>query len=193
MTKVFGIGISKTGTTSLNRALSILGYKTIMLATWNELGEDDFEAATHEGIANNFQQCDRIWPGSKFICTLRSHEPWLRSLSRHHLYNFLTKGDRLRPTGNRGQTVAIYDAHMKRVAEYFEDRGRDLLYLDVCGGEGWEPLCRFLGKPVPSDPFPHVNQNVGPGLYLRRRWKDVRKIPKRMGRQLKRMARRQRP
>jgi hypothetical protein len=23
--------------------------------------------------------------------------------------------------------------------------------------EGWEPLCKFLGKPVPDQPFPHVN------------------------------------
>lgn len=24
-------------------------------------------------------------------------------------------------------------------------------------GSGWEPLCEFLGKPVPDMPFPHVN------------------------------------
>ncbi|KAI9008480.1 P-loop containing nucleoside triphosphate hydrolase protein [Hyaloraphidium curvatum] len=24
--------------------------------------------------------------------------------------------------------------------------------------EGWEPLCRFLGKPVPDVPFPHANE-----------------------------------
>jgi hypothetical protein len=24
--------------------------------------------------------------------------------------------------------------------------------------EGWEPLCRFLGVPVPDDPFPHANR-----------------------------------
>ncbi|RYP67509.1 hypothetical protein DL771_007209 [Monosporascus sp. 5C6A] len=24
--------------------------------------------------------------------------------------------------------------------------------------DGWEPLCKFLGKPVPSVPFPHVNK-----------------------------------
>ena len=23
--------------------------------------------------------------------------------------------------------------------------------------QGWEPLCKFLGVPVPSTPFPHVN------------------------------------
>lgn len=30
-----------------------------------------------------------------------------------------------------------------------------LLVFDVA--EGWEPLCRFLGVPVPDEPFPHKN------------------------------------
>ncbi|KAH8894305.1 hypothetical protein GQ53DRAFT_859071 [Thozetella sp. PMI_491] len=30
--------------------------------------------------------------------------------------------------------------------------------------DGWEPLCEFLGKPVPDEPFPHVNATSG--------WKD---------------------
>ena len=24
--------------------------------------------------------------------------------------------------------------------------------------EGWGPLCKFLGVPVPSEPFPHLNK-----------------------------------
>jgi hypothetical protein len=24
-------------------------------------------------------------------------------------------------------------------------------------GDGWEPLCKFLGKPVPDEPFPRIN------------------------------------
>ena len=30
-----------------------------------------------------------------------------------------------------------------------------LLVFDVA--EGWEPLCRFLERPTPEEPFPHVN------------------------------------
>jgi len=26
--------------------------------------------------------------------------------------------------------------------------------------EGWEPLCRFLGNPVPAEPFPRTNDRV---------------------------------
>jgi len=25
--------------------------------------------------------------------------------------------------------------------------------------QGWEPLCKFLGKPIPDEPFPHVNDS----------------------------------
>ncbi|KAI8653689.1 hypothetical protein LRP88_00574 [Fusarium phalaenopsidis] len=27
--------------------------------------------------------------------------------------------------------------------------------------DGWEPLCEFLGKPVPDEPFPHTNAAAG--------------------------------
>jgi hypothetical protein len=27
--------------------------------------------------------------------------------------------------------------------------------------DGWEPLCEFLDKPVPDEPFPHVNTAAG--------------------------------
>jgi hypothetical protein len=33
-----------------------------------------------------------------------------------------------------------------------------LLVFDVA--EGWEPLCRFLGVPVPAQPFPRVNSTA---------------------------------
>ena len=32
----------------------------------------------------------------------------------------------------------------------------DLLVWNV--KEGWEPLCKFLGKPIPEKPFPHDNK-----------------------------------
>jgi len=32
----------------------------------------------------------------------------------------------------------------------------DLLVWNV--KEGWEPLCEFLGEPIPEVPFPHANK-----------------------------------
>ena len=34
-----------------------------------------------------------------------------------------------------------------------------LLVFDV--KNGWEPLCRFLAKPVPAMPFPRTNDREG--------------------------------
>jgi hypothetical protein len=64
-----------------------------------------------------------------------------------------------------------YVAHLTDVQEYFRDRPGDLLVLDICAGEGWKKLCPFLGKPVPSAVFPHLN--VGKRKVLKRttrRW-----------------------
>ena len=33
---------------------------------------------------------------------------------------------------------------------------KDLLVWNL--KEGWEPLCSFLDKPIPEDPFPHENK-----------------------------------
>jgi hypothetical protein len=37
-------------------------------------------------------------------------------------------------------------------------------------GSGWEPLCEFLGKPVPDVSFPHLNE-----------WKDLKALFERYG------------
>ena len=33
--------------------------------------------------------------------------------------------------------------------------------LEWTVNDGWEPLCKFLDKPVPDEPFPHVNKATG--------------------------------
>jgi hypothetical protein len=32
-------------------------------------------------------------------------------------------------------------------------------------GEGWGPLCKFLGVPVPDEPFPRTNDAVAADRY----------------------------
>lgn len=51
----------------------------------------------------------------------------------------------------------FYDAHNDWVRKEAGKRGRRV--LEWTPGEGWGPLCEFLGKDVPTDgrPFPHLN------------------------------------
>ena len=54
---------------------------------------------------------------------------------------------------DRGAAIARYERHIEEVkASVPEER---LLVFRV--DEGWEPLARFLGVPVPESPFPHTN------------------------------------
>lgn len=48
---------------------------------------------------------------------------------------------------------AVYEAHNRDVAASVPPER--LLVFEP--GAGWEPLCGFLGRPVPDEPFPHVN------------------------------------
>ncbi|OBS20443.1 hypothetical protein FPOA_06812 [Fusarium poae] len=45
--------------------------------------------------------------------------------------------------------------------------------LDFQLSQGWEPLCRFLGKPIPDVPFPHANDSAA---YKARGKKLTRKM-----------------
>ena len=53
--KIFGIGLGKTGTTSLARALNILGYKTNHYPNPDKMLKRDFEELlmTYDALSDN--------------------------------------------------------------------------------------------------------------------------------------------
>ena len=184
--KIFGLGLSRTGTRSLTAALQVLGYDCshypIDEDTYVELSNGQYDLSLlkfHDGLTDIttipfYEQFDQLYPGSKFILTVRDQTQWLESCARHwfnrpafkdtidpdeevHLrmrqflrsavygcYNFVP--DRF---------AWVYDQHVRKVMDYFKDRPDDLLIIDVCSGEGFEKLAPFLNRPIPSEPFPH--------------------------------------
>jgi hypothetical protein len=52
---------------------------------------------------------------------------------------------------------AVYEAHNRSVIEAVPPQR--LLVYDLAAG--WAPLCAFLDRPVPSEPFPHLNRRAG--------------------------------
>ena len=54
---------------------------------------------------------------------------------------------------DKAHAIQVYDAHIAEVKRTVPPE--KLLVFDV--REGWEPLCAFLGVPVPDGPFPHQN------------------------------------
>lgn len=176
--KIFGIGLSKTGTTSLASALEMLGYRTKDypgLTTYapGDLSSVDpdilerHEALTDTPIPSFYRELDQRFPGAKFILTVRDMDGWLLSCKKQFTAKLAEKQNEAH---NRLFTdlygTAVFDEPLFRrgyqrfvegVKDYFRDRPQDLLILDVAGGEGWEKLCPFLGKPIPDMPFPKAN------------------------------------
>jgi 3'-phosphoadenosine 5'-phosphosulfate (PAPS) 3'-phosphatase len=176
--KIFGIGLSKTGTTSLARALEILGYRTrdymgVTKYTPGDLSSVDLEeieandAFTDTPIPSFYRELDTAFPGSKFILTVRDKEGWLRSCKKQFNQKLAAKQNEasIRVFEDLYGTAVFdeehfsagYDRFISSVEAYFKDSPEDLLILNVSAGEGWEKLCPFLGKPIPDVPFPKAN------------------------------------
>lgn len=177
MGMIFGIGLSKTGTHTLNSCLELLGFRAVhypdpalMASGRYREALDGFDAATDISVAAYFRELDAAFPGSKFILTLRDIEQWLRSVEDHRLRRQHELADPNCPKavvreaiyGTRGfdrpTFVNAYWTHVEKVRDYFADRPSDLLELNLCSGEGWERLCPFLGVPIPQQPVPWLNR-----------------------------------
>ncbi|NJL54786.1 hypothetical protein HC928_06025 [bacterium] len=168
--KVLGIGLSKTGTTSLCTALNLLGIPTIHLPPNLEIIEH-FDGAVDITVAVAYRFLDRRYPGAKFILTVRELESWLRSSqSQQERAIVMNQGNvpkwieaAVRQCYGQWQFDSVlwrttYERHLAEVKEYFRGRESDLLVLDICGGQGWQELHSFLNCEVPLIPFPHEHR-----------------------------------
>ncbi len=173
--KVFCIGLSKTGTTSLTAALKQLGYRAkhfpIRMVRYSDgvLSFDGsivarYDALSDLPVARFYRQLDALFPGSWFILTTRQIDDWLDSCRRHVWPGQFIRVDTWFNRLHRDMYGAIdydeecfrraYIRHVSGVHRYFEGREADLLEFSVTGGDSWEKLCRFLGHDVPDGPFP---------------------------------------
>lgn len=180
--KIFGIGMPKTGTSSLNSALGILGVRSchfpadpttiqeIRTAHYRLSILDRYDALTDIPVPAIFAQLDSHWPNSKFILTVRDLDHWLNSCrnapfnspkaipkmgSKRDFYRILLYGC---VSFNEERFTWVYNKHLKLVRDHFSGaKASQLLTLDIANGDGWEKLCPFLGVPIPDRDFPHAN------------------------------------
>jgi hypothetical protein len=179
-TKIFGIGLSRTGTVSLTAALTELGIAARHYPddpkTQEELRAghyrlsilDEVQALTDIPVAPFYRELDRSFPGSRFILTTRDPERWLASFERHfemYIEHRRTEYDDFILACVYGclhfspeRFLDVKERHEADVRRYFAGRPGDLLELDASKGGGWEPLCEFLGLPIPAEPYPHRNR-----------------------------------
>ena len=71
---------------------------------------------------------------------------------------------------DRAHVVRVFEQHVAEVRDSIP--AERLLVFNV--GEGWAPLCQFLGCPVPDEPFPQVNERAA--FRRKRPWRLLRLI-----------------
>jgi len=183
-TKVFAIGLPKTGTVSLAQALTDLGLRTIHnpWAFYKQILEeadflwcpDQWDALVHFGT-RYYSQLDLQYPNSLFILNTRSRETWLDSCERWwqeraeaglnqdpdtFLSNMSTFGTR---RFHRGQFGDVFDRHHQAVLNYFEGhRANRLLLLSLDETEKERSLCRFLNRDLPHSDYVYPLKNANP-------------------------------
>lgn len=174
--KIFGIGLPKTGTTSLMFALRDLGLYTNVLKSEEsydlirkgqfKLPElDQLQSSNDCPISTFFEEFDRAYPGSLFIWTIREKQDWLASCEKHwgkyskSNINHRRTFNRIALFGivdfNPDRFEVVYDSHKKRVESYFDSKDN---FLKMNVKDGWETLCSFLDIEEPSIPFPWKNK-----------------------------------
>lgn len=140
---------------------------------WDTVFEG-FKAAVDWPSAYFWKEIAAHYPNARVVLSVRPVDSWVKSI--HATIHDSLKRRAERPTeemraqgemafdiierrtfdgrlGDADYAAKVYKAHIEEVkATIAPER---LLVYDVV--EGWEPLCRHLGVPVPSDPFPRTN------------------------------------
>jgi hypothetical protein len=184
-TRIFGIGMQKTATTSLDAALKLLGFDSAhwldgkwavaILKEMRAKGRSEtlerHYALCDLPIAILFKELDRAYPGSKFILTVRDEVDWLVSARDHWSYehnkfrrdwdkwpaaDFIHRATYGQKAFDAQVFLARYRQHNCEIIEYFKNRPNDLLVMDMTRGAGWRELCGFVERPIPNQEYPRA-------------------------------------
>jgi len=150
-------------------------------ADWPALLQD-FQSSVDFPASIYYRDLLEAFPEAKVIHTVRDPDRWYDS-SYETIYQ--AAGKRMFPTWlqrglpRAGQFIGMTDSIIwdglfegefedrRRAIEIFQRHTAEverivpadkLLIFEV--KDGWEPLCRFLGRPVPNTPFPHANDRL---------------------------------
>jgi hypothetical protein len=118
--------------------------------------------------ATFYKQLADAYPDAKVILTVRDAEAWFAS-TQATIFSLHIRDDTEDPwqrmvlkvigdlfdrqMTDKAKLIAVYNQHNEEVRRTIAPER--LLVYDVA--QGWEPLCRFLGVEVPSEPMPKVN------------------------------------
>ena len=187
MLNVIGAGFGRTGTHSMKQALEMLGLGPChhmaevlpnpeQLATWRAIAAGEapdwdavfvgYGSAIDWPSAFYWRELSAHFAEAKVLLTVRSPESWYKSFSSTILHgigpdsspeSFGHRIIRDKVFGgipeDREAAIAAFNRNTADVRAAIP--ASRLLVYEV--GDGWEPLCRFLGVSIPQQPFPSSN------------------------------------
>jgi hypothetical protein len=136
---------------------------------WNEIF-DGFAATTDYPACTYWRELADFYPEAKVLLTVRDADSWFDSVSETIFsprmqgslagspVEAMMNGVCFDPLGGGDVTDRAF------MTDWFERRNQEV--IDTIPGErllvyspkeGWDPLCAFLGVPVPAEPMPRVN------------------------------------
>ncbi|HPF12304.1 MAG TPA: sulfotransferase [Flavobacteriaceae bacterium] len=196
--KVFVIGFHKTGTSSMGKALQIVGFRVcgslkegydyskqqipfldyLMVKAKRLLLEYDAFQDTPWFLL--YKHLYEQYPSARFILTIRDEISWIQSIQNHfgkdhfpyHLYIY---GD-VDSFRNQRKFIEVYRNHNQEVIEFFKDKKEQLLVFDLSEEDNqWDVLCNFLDISKPIYKFPHANKSGDRKNFLSRIKKWLKK------------------
>ncbi|HKM99141.1 MAG TPA: sulfotransferase [Candidatus Binataceae bacterium] len=153
----------------------------------------DFQATVDWPAARWWREIANHFPDAKVLLSVRDPEAWYKSMNdtiyqpmRWPVPDGVPEIVRLQSEMARRAILAdIFDnrfedkAHALEVFKRHNQEVMDsidparLLVFDV--REGWAPLCRFLEVPVPSEPFPRLNDTASTQAMIGRMRESTRR------------------
>ena len=186
--KIFYIGLSRSGTTSLHHILLELGFKSqhfceFLLSDKPEWEKcEEFDALGDTPVPLLYKKLDQLYPDSRFILTIREKEKWLDSMKwmlRHGkvIWSWDEKTHKYHESfyGTRSFNKKVLSEHWNNyhndVFAYFSGREDSLLTIKLDEGFNVDKICDFLDVPVKTINNANSKKNPRRKALLRSRIK----------------------
>jgi hypothetical protein len=156
---------------------------------WDRLFQG-YASAVDWPVAAFWRELSRHYPDARFVLSVREPVAWHKSVMEtiYKAMSSTPNPDDREACVHRAMTRALildrtFDgrmhdrAHAIEVYEHHNEAVRNgiaaerLLVYEI--GSGWEPLCAFLERPVPDEPFPRRNTRTE--FNDRRLWRTLRR------------------
>ena len=191
MTKVFIIGLPRTGTTSVCAAMLELGFKVAHTA-YTDRSFVEAQVIADTPIFCDYQHLDKAYPDAKFIYLTRTMDKWLPSIQQLlvRMHTNLVRDDggfnpiikrcyqeifapySLENIHNVEFLAHCYQQHERQVQVYFQGRENDFLSIDISLNQSYAELLCFLDiKNKDTKGLSFKKLNVGGKVTA---WKDIK-------------------